>query len=106
MIRLYNFSTAVLSQLFTLGMLLNWFTVCIKLHNPFGADTGYDIALPSELEQRCLYYLGGGRATEEADQDNQEEEDDRAEDGQDDGEVWGRGGARLDWEGGGDVEVR
>ena len=50
MIRLYNFSTALLSQLFTLGMLLNWFTVCIKLHNPFGADTGYDIALPSELE--------------------------------------------------------
>ena len=30
-------------------MLLNWFIVCVKLHNPFGSDKGFDIGLPYEL---------------------------------------------------------
>ena len=45
-------------------------------------------------------------ATEKAHQDDQEDEDDRAEDGEDDGEVWRRDRAGLDRRESGDVEVR
>lgn len=31
-------------------MLLNWYVVCIKMLNPFGDDSGYDVALPCELD--------------------------------------------------------
>ena len=31
-------------------MLLNWHLVCIKMLNPFGADDGFDVEAPVELD--------------------------------------------------------
>ena len=31
-------------------MLLNWYVVCIKMLNPLGADDGYDVNVPVELD--------------------------------------------------------
>ena len=37
-------------QLLVFSMLLNWYLVCIKMLNPFGADEGYDVKIPVELD--------------------------------------------------------
>ena len=31
-------------------MLLNWYVVCLKMLNPLGADDGYDVDVPVELD--------------------------------------------------------
>ena len=31
-------------------MLLNWYFVCLKMLNPLGADDGYDVDVPEELD--------------------------------------------------------
>ena len=32
------------------GVLLNWYVVVVKMLNPLGADDGYDVDVPVELD--------------------------------------------------------
>ena len=36
--------------MFVFGVLLNWYVVVVKMLNPLGADDGYDVDVPVELD--------------------------------------------------------